>query len=71
MPEKSPRKHGGFIILLCTFFVGDNMVKSEEAHVALCMERQYDVVQRTLGRDSEDLVSNSASALHFGSSFRA
>lgn len=37
--------------------------------VVLCIERQSDV-KRTLGRSSEDLSSNSASALCFGDLYR-
>lgn len=46
MPERAHDKHGGFIILVCVFIAADSIVKGKEAHVALCIESQYDVKER-------------------------
>lgn len=39
--------------------------RAEKPMLPYALKRQYDVVRRTLGRLSEDLGSNSASALHW------
>lgn len=43
MPKRAHDKHGVFIRLVCVFIAADSIVKGKEAHVASCIESQYDV----------------------------